>query len=595
MIRPELLTHTGQNMMNCKHKLGSVSLLALAASLAGIGGCAPDPKPFDPQAMVHVYRDRAGANVTPQLGPLPLALDRRFLDKITADHPAAEPTPLPTTAESVGPVIRMSLRDLVQLAAINSLQVRVANYQPAIDENRVVEAEARFDPSFFTNLNFATQALLSPTAQTGVVSPGSQFQTSTLATGFKQNLANGAQVQLQYQAIQTFTNSSVGTKSMFYESNWQFQVTQPLLQNAGTEVNRARITVARNTQRVSLLDARLQLEKTLSEIEEAYWQLVQAESELKIQEVLYNQSVDTAILLQKRAGQDVTLVQTTQNNAALRGREAALEEARTRLRTLSNAIKRRVNDPNLPVAGDIVILPDDSPVQTPIAFDLGEQIAAGLGNRAELAQQQIRIDSATVVYKAAQNNLLPQLNLVGSIGSKGGDKNFGQAIDSNLFDNRFQEYSIGFQLEVPLGNREARAIFRRTQLQRQQAIDQYRDLIEQVSQEVRDAHDNVYSAWRRMQVNRQYLFSAEAALAAIQQEQDVGNVPLTPDFVNRKLNQQEILAQARRENARALTDYNVAISALERAKGTILKYDNVLMQEAPRVDDGRPHMVRTQD
>jgi hypothetical protein len=98
-----------------------------------------------------------------------------------------------------------------------------------------------------------------------------------------------------------------------------------------------------------------------------------------------------------------------------------------------------------------------------------------------------------------------------------------------------------------------------------------------------------------MQVNRQYLYSAEAALAAIQQEQDVGNVPLTPDFVNRKLNQQEILAQARRENARALTDYNVAISALERAKGTILKYDNVLMQEEPQVAGNVRRVARTQD
>ncbi|MDB5324268.1 MAG: putative efflux system outer membrane protein [Phycisphaerales bacterium] len=600
MIRPvrsRSLTHThGQYLMICKHTLGSIPLLALAGWLC-CGGCAPDPKPFDPQAMQHVYRERATENVTRPLGALPLTLDRTFLVKRDGTQPASQPAPLPTTAESVGPVIRMSLRDLIQLAAINSLQVRVANYQPAVDENRVLEAEARFDPSFFTNLNFATQTILSPTPNTGTTSSGTQFQTSTLATGFKQNLPNGAQVQLQYQAIQTITKLPSATRfnAPFYESNWSFQVTQPLLQNAGTEVNRARIVVARNTQRVSLLDARLQLEKTLSEIEEAYWQLVQAESELKIQETLYNQSVDTAMLLQKRLGQDVTLVQTTQNNAALRGREAALEEARTRLSTFSNAIKRRVNDPNLPVAGSVVILPEDQPVQTPIAFDLAEQIAAGLANRAELAQQQIRIDSATVVYKAAQNNLLPQLNLVGSIGSKGGDASFGHAVDNNLFDNRAQEYSIGFQLDVPLGNREARAIFRRTQLQRLQAVDQYRDLIEQVCQEVRDAHDNVYTDWRRMQRNRQYLYSAEAALSAIQQEQDVGNVALTPDFVNRKLNAQEILAQARRENSRALTDYNVAISALERAKGTILKYDNVLMQEAPRVD-GRAHRVaRTQD
>jgi outer membrane protein TolC len=155
-------------------------------------------------------------------------------------------------------------------------------------------------------------------------------------------------------------------------------------------------------------------------------------------------------------------------------------------------------------------------------------------------------------------------------------------VSNNFGDNRAQEYSIGFQLEVPLGNREARAIFRRTQLQRQQSIDQYRDLIEQVSQEVRDAYDQVTSAWQRMAANRQALFAAEAALNAIQQEQDVGNVALTPDFVNRKLNAQEVLAQARREDARASTDYNVAISALERAKGTILKYDNVVMQEGPQ-------------
>ena len=160
---------------------------------------------------------------------------------------------------------------------------------------------------------------------------------------------------------------------------------------------------------------------------------------------------------------------------------------------------------------------------------------------------------------------------------------FGSVSEGWLIRVKTQEYAVGFQLEVPLGNREARSIFRRTQLQRQQSIDQYRDLIEQVSQEVRDAHDSVYYAWSRLQSNRQYLFSAEAALNAIQQEQDVGNVPLTPDFVNRKLNAQEVLAQARREDARASTDYNIAIANLERAKGTILKYDNVLMQEEQQV------------
>jgi outer membrane protein TolC len=500
------------------------------------------------------------------------------------------PTPLPTTAQAVGSVVRMSLRDLVQLAAANSLQVRVANYQPAVDQARVIEAEARFDPTFFANANYANQSSLvaSPSNPNG---GNTAFETMTFASGIKQDLPNGGQVQLQYQ-VQHVERATLFPGSNFadfgnglWESNLALQITQPLLRNFGAEVNQARITVARNTQRVSILDARLQLEKTLAEIEEIYWQLVQAERELAIQEELYNQTVSTSVLLQQRAGQDVTLVQLTQSNAALQSRNLSLMDARNRLRTLSHELKRRVNDPNMPVASATVILPDDRPVETPIKFDLAEQIESALMNRAELAQQQIRIDSASVVYKAAQNNVLPQLNLVGSIGYRSADTQVGVSIASDFNDAR-EEFSIGLQLEVPLGNREPRAILRRTGLQRSQAIMQYKDLIEQVTQEVRTAHDNLYTAWERLGAARQALFAAQASLDAIQQEQDVGNAPLTPEFVNRKLNAQEVLAQARREDARAATDYNTNISTLERAKGTLLKYDNVIMAEEPLIANG---------
>jgi outer membrane protein TolC len=577
-------------------------VLGLAAA-AAVGGCGlKDPPPFDPIAMQRSFRERARENATPALAPLPLTLDKTFLVKRDGSDPnVAKPPALPTTAQAVGPVVRMSLRDLVQLAAANSLQVRVANYQPAVDQARVIEAEARFDPTFFTNVNFANQSVLvgSPS---NVGGSNSAFETSTFATGLKQDLPNGAQVQLQYQ-FQHVLRATLGpgnradfgnTQSQFggnthdngiIESSLQLQLTQPLLRNFGAEVNQARITVARNTQRVSILDARLQLEKTLSEIEEIYWQLVQAERELAIQEELYNQTVSTSVLLQQRAGQDVTLVQLTQSNAALQSRNLSLVDARNRLRLLSHELKRRINDPNMPVASSVVILPDDRPVETPIKFDLGEQIESALMNRAELAQQQIRIDSASVVYKAAQNNVLPQLNLVGSIGFKTVDSAPGVAIAPD-FENSREEFSIGLQLEVPLGNREPRAILRRTGLQRSQAITQYKDLIEQVTQEVRTAHDNLSSAWERLGSARQNLFASQASLDAIQQEQDVGNAPLTPEFVNRKLNAQEVLAQARREDARAATDYNTAISALERAKGTILKYDNVIMAEEPLVAGG---------
>jgi outer membrane protein len=566
-----------------------VPLLAMTTWLAG---CAmEEPKPFDPISMMRPYRDRAGENVTTPLGDLDKTLNREFLN--AREGPAADnkTAPLPNYAQSIGPVVRMSLRDLIQLAAANSLQLRIANYQAGIDQSRVIEAEARFDPTFFSNFNYSTQYALTPTPSNTTATEGARqfFETTTLEAGFKQNLPNGAQVQLKASSTRTFFRRSDGQDDLtpgsrlpFFENDLSLQITQPLLQNFGTEVNAARIVVARNTQRVSLLDARLQVEKTLAEIEDAYWQLVQAEAELRYQEDLYNQSVETAVILQHRINNDVTRSTIGQTNASLRAREAALIEARIRLKTLSNAIKRRVNDPSLNSASAPIILPEDRPVEAPIKFDLAEQIEAGFANRAELAQQRIRIDSATVVYKAAQNNLLPSLNLVGSIGSKGSDSIFGSALHEE-FDGTFREYAIGFQLEIPLGNREAKAILHRTMLSRQQSVDQYQDLLEQVSQEVKDAHDSVYSGWERMRKARQSLYAAEEWLAAIQQEQDVGHVPLTPDFINRKLSAQENLAQARRENMRAVTDYNVGISALERAKGTLLKYDNVIMKEEPLI------------
>jgi outer membrane protein len=576
-----------------------VPLSVLVGMVLAAGGCdLHDPKTFDAMSMQRIYRERAAEHVTPPLKSIPLNLDREFIVK--REGQAAKDvkvTPLPTTAQTVGPAIRMSLRDLIQLAAVNSLQVRVANYQPAIDEARVGEAEARFDPTFFSNLNYATQYLLIPSTS-NPQGQNTYFETTTGQIGIKQNLDTGAQVQLQYQLQRVFSfplaTSAFSTNSRRFEGSLQFQVTQPLLQNAGTEVNRARVVVARNTQRVSLLDARLQLEKTLSEIEEFYWQLVDAEMELKVQEDLYNQSVQNAIILQQRAGQDVRLEQLTQNNASLRGREADLVEAQRQVKNFSNEIKRRVNDPNLDTASAPIILPEDSPLETPIMFDLAEQLEAAFSNRAELAQQQVRIDSATVIYKAAQNNVLPQLNLVGSIGTRGAGNVLGDAMTSQFGDWNFREYAVGFQLEVPIGNREARNILRRTQLSRLQAIDQYMDLLEQVSQEVKDAHDRVYFGWEKIRKNRQFLFAAQAALDAIQQAQDVGQEPLTPDFVNRKLNAQEVLAQARRNYARALAEYNVAISTLERAKGTILKYDNVLMRQEPLVA-GTVRVSRKQD
>src|SRR4029453_8564479 len=232
---------------------------------------------------------------------------------------------------------------------------------------------------------------------------------------------------------------------------------------------------------------------------------------------------------------------------------------------------------DFPVSGPVVILPADKPLLEELNFDLADQIDTALDNRPELGQQLARIRTAEITQEVGRNNLLPQLNFTGSLSLQGVGLNVGQA----LKDQRQWEdisSSIGLEFEIPIGNRAARAIYRRVQLQRLQAITQYKNLIDQVQQEVKTSVREVNYAWKIIGQRRQARFAAADSLLAIQQRAEAGEA-LTPTFVQLQLDAQERLARAQAEEAASISDYNVAISRLERAKGTLLRYNNVVMEE----------------
>ena len=230
-----------------KIRAAAVAAIAAGLSLAGVGCQLKPEKPFDPVALQNQYRDRAMENTARRLTPLPKELDRTYLERREGAMPARLNTGAPTTQQSLGPVVRMKLRDLIHLAAANSLDVRVAGYQPAIEEARVLEAEGRFDPVAFSQFNLANQTILSASPQNAQFQSGqntTEFETLQFTAGIRQQLANGAQIQLQnqLQRIWRFSGSRdqftgerlPRVRDRFYENDLQLQITQPLLQNFGT-------------------------------------------------------------------------------------------------------------------------------------------------------------------------------------------------------------------------------------------------------------------------------------------------------------------------------------------------------------------------
>ena len=291
---------------------GRFSCLATAAALATatlLAGCEMEPKPFDPINLQRIERARAHETENPGMRPLPLKFESDYMQP--AKTPSTRPVfgaatrPSPTSQ----PVVRLTLQDIIHRAVANNHDVRVTGYDAAINQARVVEAEAQWDWKFFNQTQYQRQQNVQPSVSSptlGTLQQGNTIDFKSLGfnTGFKTTTALGTELSLS-ENIQRFDRNGTpvqGLANPYWSNELTFQIKQPLLQNFGTEANTARLAIARNTQKGSLLDFRLQVEKQLFETEQVYWQLVQAEQDVKVREDLLARTRRTAQRFRDRLG-----------------------------------------------------------------------------------------------------------------------------------------------------------------------------------------------------------------------------------------------------------------------------------------------------
>ena len=138
--------------------------------------------------------------------------------------PTAPPTTGPALSED--PVVRMSLQEVMQRAVANNLDVRVAGFGPAIESTRVVEAEARYDPTFFVN----SQYQRNNREQAAAFTSTDEADVWTTQVGLRQNLPSGGQAELRNDFTRTRDRSGNQfgfDPNPFYTSELVLQVTQP--------------------------------------------------------------------------------------------------------------------------------------------------------------------------------------------------------------------------------------------------------------------------------------------------------------------------------------------------------------------------------
>ena len=111
--------------------------------------------------------------------------------------------------------------------------------------------------------------------------------------------------------------------------------------------------------------------------------------------------------------------------------------------------------------------------------------------------------------------------------------------------------------------------------------EEYRGLVDKVSADVKNAIVDVQTNWDQIISARRWRLSAEEEVRRLEADRKARPEGMSPSLIQTELDAQLRLAEARRQEVAAMAGYSASLAALEQAKGTLLRYDNVVMDEEP--------------
>jgi outer membrane protein TolC len=469
--------------------------------------------------------------------------------------------------------IELSLQDCVARCLENNFKIKTEGYGPAISAMDILKAESNFDAVFFTEANYDKKDQ-PPAASVIANDLGSQSDQRTSSTGLSKLMPTGATLTGAYNLVRV--DSSLLDQAQIdsvYSSNFLVELRQPLLKGFGVDYNRAVIDSSKNKQKIAQYRYRQTVRDVLFDMEKAYWQLVQARRNVVIQRTLVQQTEETYKYLKQREDYDVYSVQITRVSSLLGTRVAQYIQVKNQVRDAEDQLKSLMNDPGINLGEDVEIIPTDFPTLGPLVMDRVSEVQAALECRSELEEAKLQIENARINVAVAKNQALPKFDMTFRYTLNGVSDNAGNSFDQMSTSN-YQDYFVGLRFEYPIGNRGPRADLKKAVLQRDQAIAGLKQVIENVILEVDVAVRNLQTSYYQVPPSKEAAEAAEKNVEAIIARM----TRMSPEYLDVQLSAQETLAGARRGLLGALVNYNIALVQLEKAKDTLLHYDNVTIK-----------------
>jgi len=453
----------------------------------------------------------------------------------------------------------------------------VSGYDPFLSVNSGVEHQTQ--PLSNLQLNGV------PTLQTNI----GQFNAN-----YSQSFPTGSSISFEFDNNRQTTNAIFQNLSPALNSFYRITFRQELLAGFGFGPNLRYLRIAKNDKKISDIAFRDQVIATVTQIENIYWDLVNAYEQARVNEQSLNFAAQSLGNAKKQLQlESIPEMDVLRAEAEVSKRDQDLTVARTNLQLqeslIKNALTRSLDDA---VLEEMPVVPTDS-LQTlsiestqPI-LDL---ITQALSARPELLESDVDLQNRQISRKAAKNALLPSLSLVGFYGGTGlaGELNpvfqgsnsssvpadFGGAL-GNAFNNSSPDYYVGFNLTIPFRSRIAKADQYRSELEYRQSELRREELKKQIRIEVRNAQYALQQPRARLEAARKARDLANRTFEITQKEQTLG---AGSSF--QTMTAQRDLALAELDLVTTTSTYQKAKVELDRATGSTLEHNGIQIADA---------------
>lgn len=558
----------------------------------------------------------------PTATPATLVEQKLEVPSVAPDYRARQ-NPLPDLAR-VGVEMDqqqpLSLREAIALALDNNKDIEVARQNVRIAEFDLTGARGVYDPrlsttSYYERIKTPVSSFLSG-GSNGIITT-SDYTANARLEGETPKF--GGNYKFDFTSIRQTTNNQFTGLTPQYPTALTFTYAQPLMRGLRFDANRRQIEIARKN--LSLTDAQFRQRaiETITNVQQAYWDLVFALRNLQIQRDAVRDA-RSQLEHNKRLVTEGSLapIDIVAAEAQVTTFEQQLFTALEEVSRAENGLKGLIAENRQAEIWGRALIPTDSVDVTPPRVSLSEAMKTAVENRPELQQSDVAREINQIDQRFFRDQTKPAIDLVGTYGVVGlagtisdnainpfsttaqlRDRvnelsvlsglpplpvpppqtfppallgGYGQSLQ-NLFGNQYNNFRVGVQISLPLRNRTAEAQLGRSLVEGERIVTQREQLEQAIQIEVRNALQSMQSAQAKLRAAAATRGASEQQYESEKRKLDAGQ-----STVFLVLERQTAFTSARGAELKAQTELNKATAELQRVMGNALTANSVVVR-----------------